>query len=119
MTVDWESIIEGLETVEDALEDAIEHGGLISLIQLFKCEARIRKAIRVLKDREAEWIYGEHECGIDGWYCSKCRNFEPNIDVVRACDCCPHCGRKMKVTERSKPRKVEEIENVEESEQDD
>lgn len=56
----------------------------------------------LLKEQEAEWIYGEDETGADGWHCSYCGFFEPwfyeftdDIDFIRFYSFCPSCGRKM------------------------
>ena len=57
----------------------------------------------LLKEQEAEWVYGEDEKnGVDGWYCSKCDFFEPwfydfdnDIDFISHYEHCPKCGRRM------------------------
>ena len=56
----------------------------------------------LLKEQEAEWIYGEDETGADGWHCSYCGFFEPwfyeftdDIDFIRFYSFCPNCGRRM------------------------
>jgi hypothetical protein len=61
-----------------------------------------RDALALLKEQEAEWIYGEDETGVDGWHCSECGFFEPwfyeftnDIDFIRFYGFCPSCGRKM------------------------
>ena len=61
-----------------------------------------RNALDLLKEREAEWIYGEDETGVDGWHCSYCGFFEPwfyeftdDIDFIRFYSFCPGCGRRM------------------------
>lgn len=62
----------------------------------------MRDALALLKEQEAEWIYGEDETGADGWHCSYCGFFEPwfyeftdDIDFIRFYSFCPSCGRKM------------------------
>lgn len=62
----------------------------------------IDDAIKLLKEQEAKWIYGEDETGADGWHCSYCGFFEPwfyeftdDIDFIRFYSFCPSCGRKM------------------------
>jgi rubrerythrin len=59
-------------------------------------------AEELLKDQEAEWIYGEDETGVDGWRCSECGFFEPwfyefddDIDFIKRYEHCPKCGRRM------------------------
>lgn len=52
-----------------------------------------------LNDRpQGEWVYGEDECGQDGWFCSECGFFVPwyyefyaDIDFIRDYKVCPHC----------------------------
>ena len=62
----------------------------------------MENALALLKEQEAEWIYGEDETGVDGWHCSECGFFEPwfyeftnDIDFIRFYGFCPSCGRKM------------------------
>lgn len=62
----------------------------------------IRMILSLLKEQEAEWIYGEDETGVDGWHCSECNFFEPwfyefddNIDFIKRYEHCPKCGRRM------------------------
>lgn len=62
----------------------------------------ISDAIALLKEQEAEWIYGEDETGVDGWRCSECSFFEPwfyefddDIDFIKRYEHCPKCGRRM------------------------
>lgn len=59
-------------------------------------------ALAMLKEQDAEWIYGEDETGVDGWHCSYCGFFEPwfyeftdDIDFIRFYSFCPSCGRRM------------------------
>jgi hypothetical protein len=59
-------------------------------------------ALALIKEQEAEWIYGEDETGADGWHCSYCGFFEPwfyeftdDIDFIRFYSFCPSCGRRM------------------------
>jgi len=62
----------------------------------------INDALAILKEQEAEWIYGEDETGVDGWRCSECNFFEPwfyefddDIDFIKRYEHCPKCGRRM------------------------
>ena len=62
----------------------------------------IEMLIELLKEQEAEWIYGEDETGVDGWRCSECNFFEPwfydfddDIDFIKRYEHCPKCGRRM------------------------
>lgn len=62
----------------------------------------IEDALDLLKEQEAEWIYGEDETGADGWHCSYCGFFEPwfyeftdDIDFIRFYSFCPSCRRRM------------------------
>lgn len=66
------------------------------------CRHIIEDAEELLKEQEAEWIYGEDETGADGWHCSYCGFFEPwfyeftdDIDFIRFYSFCPSCGRRM------------------------
>lgn len=59
-------------------------------------------ALALLKEQEAEWVYGEDETGVDGWRCSECNFFEPwfyefddDIDFIKRYEHCPKCGRRM------------------------
>lgn len=60
---------------------------------------------------QGEWIYGEDDCGQDGWFCSKCDFFVPwyyqyygkDIDFIREYKACPHCLAEM-VTYTGKDR---------------
>lgn len=60
---------------------------------------------------EGEWVYGEDECGQDGWFCSECGFFVPwyyeyyenDIDFIREYKACPHCLAEM-VTYTGKDR---------------
>ena len=50
-----------------------------------------------------EWIYGEDDCGQDGWFCSECGFFVPwyyqyyekDINFIRDYKACPHCLAEM------------------------
>ena len=62
----------------------------------------ITSVLALLKEQEAEWIYGEDETGVDGWRCSECNFFEPwfyefddDIDFIKRYEHCPKCGRRM------------------------
>lgn len=60
---------------------------------------------------QGEWIYGEDDCGQDGWFCSECNFFVPwyyqyykkDIDFIRDYKACPHCLAEM-VTYTGKDR---------------
>lgn len=51
------------------------------------------------KRPQGEWIYGEDDCGQDGWFCSECGFFVPwyyqyyekDINFIRDYKACPHC----------------------------
>lgn len=56
----------------------------------------------LLKEKEAKWVYGEDETGVDGWRCSECNFFEPwfydfddDINFIKRYEHCPKCGRRM------------------------
>ena len=58
--------------------------------------------ITLMKEHEAEWVYGEDATGVDGWHCSECNFFEPwfyefddDIDFIKRYEHCPKCGRRM------------------------
>lgn len=63
------------------------------------------------KRPQGEWIYGEDDCGQDGWFCSECNFFVPwyyqyykkDIDFIRDYKACPHCLAEM-VTYTGKDR---------------
>lgn len=52
---------------------------------------------------QGEWVYGEDDCGQDGWFCSKCGFFVPwyyqyyekDVDFIRDYKVCPHCVSEM------------------------
>ena len=52
--------------------------------------------------KKGEWIYGENECGDDGYYCDKCGNFVPwkygeyDIDFIKEFLFCNKCGADMR-----------------------
>ena len=60
---------------------------------------------------KGEWIYGEDDCGQDGWFCSECDFFVPwyylyyekDVDFIRDYKACPHCLAEM-VTYTGKDR---------------
>ena len=62
-------------------------------------------------ETQGEWIYGEDDCGQDGWFCSECGFFVPwyyqyyekDINFIRDYKACPHCLAKM-VTYTGKDR---------------
>ena len=100
-SIDREKVIKGLEHCSsgDGCKGCpysqSENGHVCS----FNC---IREAIVLLKEQEAEWIYGEDETGADGWHCSECNFFEPwfydfddDIDFIKRYEHCPKCGRRM------------------------
>lgn len=53
--------------------------------------------------KHGEWIYGEDDCGQDGWFCSECNFFVPwyyqyygkDVDFIRDYKGCPHCLAEM------------------------
>lgn len=53
--------------------------------------------------KHGEWIYGEDDCGQDGWFCSECNFFVPwyyqyyekDVDFIRDYKVCPHCISEM------------------------
>ena len=59
--------------------------------------------IKTEKRPEGEWVYGEDECGQDGWFCSECGFFVPwyyeyyenDVDFIREYKACPHCLAEM------------------------
>lgn len=87
------------EKVVRDLEYLVSFGGASqqSMVMQIATEALV-----LLKEQEAEWIYGEDETGADGWHCSYCGFFEPwfyeftdDIDFIRFYSFCPSCGRRM------------------------
>ena len=60
---------------------------------------------------QGEWIYGEDDCGQDGWFCSECGFFVPwysqyyekDINFIRDYKACPHCMSEM-ITYTNKDR---------------
>ena len=60
---------------------------------------------------QGEWVYGEDDCGQDGWFCSECNFFVPwyyqyyekDVDFIRDYKVCPHCIAEM-VTYTGKDR---------------
>lgn len=76
--------------------------GRIGIEQARNFLRTIDDAIDLMKEQEAEWIYGEDETGVDGWHCSYCGFFEPwfyeftdDIDFIKFYSFCPGCGRRM------------------------
>ena len=76
----------------------------VQLVNRAECDFRrlCKDALELLKEQEAEWIYGEDETGVDGWRCSECDFFEPwfydfddDIDFIKRYEHCPKCGRRM------------------------
>lgn len=67
--------------------------------------------VQTEKRPTGEWIYGEDDCGQDGWFCSECDFFVPwyyeyyekDIDFIREYKACPHCLAEM-VTYTGKDR---------------
>ncbi len=66
--------------------------------------AFIDNAPTVMPERpQGEWIYGEDDCGQDGWFCSECNFFVPwyyqyyekDVDFIRDYKVCPHCLAEM------------------------
>lgn len=73
-------------------------------------------AVKTLKERpQGEWIYGEDECGQDGWFCSECGFFVPwyyqyyekDNNFIRDYKACPHCLAEM-ITYTGKDRDKKE-----------
>lgn len=67
---------------------------------------KIKSGDLVIRSEErptGEWIYGEDDCGQDGWFCSECGFFVPwyyqyyekDIDFIRDYKACPHCLAEM------------------------
>lgn len=94
------------EKVMQALKDSLrnQHCGFIEGVGNVYAvsEETINDTLELLKEQEAEWIYGEDETGADGWHCSYCGFFEPwfyeftdDIDFIRLYSFCPSCGRRM------------------------
>ena len=60
-------------------------------------------AFKAMERQKGEWIYGEDDCGQDGWFCSKCNFFVPwyyqyyekDVDFIRDYKVCPHCKAEM------------------------
>lgn len=85
--------------IERAKEQSEEYG-LDRILVDFKAVDII---LELLKEQEAEWVYGEDETGVDGWHCSECNFFEPwfydfvddDIDFIKHYEHCPKCGRRM------------------------
>jgi hypothetical protein len=64
--------------------------------------AKIKSLSAGQSRQTGEWVYGEDDCGQDGWFCSKCRFFVPwyykyyyNSDFIRDYKTCPCCDAKM------------------------
>lgn len=61
----------------------------------------IEHAPTIEPERTGKWIYGESECGNDGYYCDKCGNFVPwkygeyDIDFIKEFLFCNKCGARM------------------------
>lgn len=98
---------EAIGCMEELLTDALAI--LKEDCHNFKLECLLQKYDQLkekydalLKEQEAEWIYGEDETGVDGWRCSECNFFEPwfyefddDIDFIKRYEHCPKCGRRM------------------------
>lgn len=65
--------------------------------------AEVYDLIKAYERPQGEWIYGEDDCGQDGWFCSECGFFVPwyyqyyekDIDFIRDYKVCPHCISEM------------------------
>lgn len=76
-------------------------------------EAGYEKAKKEYARPQGEWIYGEDDCGQDGWFCSKCgffvpwyyRYYEKDINFIRDYKACPHCMSEM-ITYTNKDRSM-------------
>lgn len=93
---DREKYIEVLSNKAKAVKEFNED---IPIQISLKC---IEDILELLKEQEAEWVYGEDETGVDGWRCSECNFFEPwfyafdaDIDFIKRYEYCPKCGRRM------------------------
>lgn len=95
------------DALKEKLKERYYNGGLdiVTAIEL------IDNAPPVPERQQGEWIYGEDDCGQDGWICSKCNFFVPwyyayyenDIDFIREYKACPHCLAEM-VTYTGKDR---------------
>lgn len=94
------------EKVIRELEECIEHIRTNEFEKIpcwGNCQIAMMDALGLLKEQEAEWVYGEDETGVDGWHCSECNFFEPwfydfvddDIDFIKHYEHCPKCGRRM------------------------
>lgn len=97
--MDKEEIIRRLKKIS---EHAVHVTGEPPFIMSLDDGIALGEAVRLLKEQEAEWVYGEDETGVDGWYCSECTFFEPwfydfdaDIDFIKRYEHCPKCGRRM------------------------
>lgn len=92
------SLMPADETKEDAYKRGYKKG---KIAEILKANTR----------PQGEWIYGEDDCGQDGWFCSECGFFVPwyyqyyekDIDFIRDYKACPHCLAEM-VTYTGKDR---------------
>lgn len=101
---DREKVIKGLIKCRRCeCDDCTEKGASKAPWDCPAYDVFVDSAIAMLKEQEAEWVYGEDETGVDGWYCSECNFFEPwfydfvddDIDFIKHYEHCPKCGRRM------------------------
>ena len=101
--MDMEKVIKGLEICIKRVPGKCTCNECPYEIDGNYCEINLLKdTLALLKEQEAEWIYGEDETGVDGWHCSECNFFEPwfydfndDIDFIKRYEHCPKCGRRM------------------------
>ena len=99
---DREKVIKGIEFHKNAY-CVNKTGELCPYWSQEDCENDLASdALLLLKEQEAEWVYGEDETGVDGWRCSECNFFEPwfyefddDIDFIKRYEHCPKCGKRM------------------------
>ena len=108
-------------TNEEAIRRILDHKRVHSLNEprAVLINEALDLAVKALEKRpQGEWIYGEDECGQDGWFCSKCNFFVPwyyqyyekDIDFIRDYKVCPHCLAEM-VTYTGKDRDTKGVKN--------
>ena len=81
------------ELADDSVCEEIKEKSKSDFLELCKNEER----------PQGEWVYGEDDCGQDGWFCSECNFFVPwyyqyyekDINFIRDYKVCPHCLAEM------------------------